>query len=446
MMRMRGVRRWALGAWVVTTVAAAAIEVPLEYVAEDMQGRSGYIPGGAVGIETTPEPPRGTWQLPELSGARQRYGLLELGGGQRLVIIEASEPEGFYTRLLFDTDGDGDLKEETGLVSGNSGESWAFWGPADIIVPVDGKETPYRLLFQAFRSEQYRGEELVTDVGLMARSLCAYRGSFDLDGKTYEVLLGDSMCNGTFTDRVAPIGVEQRRSVQETGRAAFERVFISGDRFALRAGGRPGYADTVYTSRYLHLNGTLYSVEIDIPEKRMTFEPADSPLISVKLGQEVDILLLTPAEAGGTSVMSFGRTDTVEVPEGDYIVSQYLSERQDPQGDRWRIMAAATYDTPACTVRGGGAEPVRAVFGEPYTPSASIGTVMDVRQDGTGEVELEFAAIGSAKEMVTMLSRVDGTKTSIPMSSRASSLPKEPTYKIVTEEGETVAQGQFEYG
>jgi hypothetical protein len=44
------------------------------------------------------------------------------------------------------------------------------------------------------------------------------------------------------------------------------------------------------------------------------------------------------------------------------------------------------------------------------------------------------------------LSRISGTASKIALSKTRISSPKEPVYRVITPDGETVAQGNFEYG
>lgn len=59
---------------------------------------------------------------------------------------------------------------------------------------------------------------------------------------------------------------------------------------------------------------------------------------------------------------------------------------------------------------------------------------------------MQFQVIGACGETVADLSHTSGTATKVAMSDRYTDRPKEPAYKIVTSEDQTVSQGKFEYG
>ncbi len=446
MVRIRGITIFMACAWIFSMAAmAAAIEVPLEYVTQSNDNRT-FIPGGGRGDEAKPEIPPGEWKLPEFTGAKQLYTIIELGGVKRLVVLEPSKEDGFYDKLLFDMDGDGDLAEEAWATASEFSTDYSNWEPFDLTIPVGGNNTPYRLAFQAYpmQIQDENGKLVIQRVQLICRTACAYKGTFELNAKTYRIMLGDGNGNGNFSDLAEPM---DKAKMSEMNRdMPYQPLYIRADLFVLSDKEQLDYYDTCPMGKYLYLDGALYTVAVDIPAKKMTLEPTPEPLATVKLGQEATMVQLAAANATKDGVMAYGVTSKVLVPPGDYMVAMYQSVKKDKKGDTWRMGAMATNETPIWTAKAG--ETVKTVFGEPYSPAVFV-YQWDKENFASGHsdgVRLNFTMMGKGKEAVNRLDRVAGSGDAIPMSATNNSRPKEPTYKIVTDDGEVVAQGQFEYG
>ena len=61
--------------------------------------------------------------------------------------------------------------------------------------------------------------------------------------------------------------------------------------------------------------------------------------------------------------------------------------------------------------------------------------------------DIELTIVGAGREVITELERVSGDgPSSIEMSARYTTRPKEAAYRITKPDGEIVASGSFEYG
>jgi hypothetical protein len=134
------------------------------------------------------------------------------------------------------------------------------------------------------------------------------------------------------------------------------------------------------------------------------------------------------------SVVVVAPSNTVKIPRDTYKILEYRVICNDPQGDLWCLAAQGTKDTPTFEV---GKEDATAQFGQPFHPQA------DIRKTSSG-VRLSFKLIGSADELVTEVTHLEGNRTKIPLTT--GNRPKEASYKIVTPESELVGQGTFRYG
>ena len=179
----------------------------------------------------------------------------------------------------------------------------------------------------------------------------------------------------------------------------------------------------------------------------MTLTPTDETLCPVKLAMDVDRLTLY-TEDGQRSVTMFEPPETVALPAGSYRLLAYQVLRADEWGDKWRVSARGSTETPFVDI--GGAEATGLTFGEPFTPVVSAPRWSIERwQRSSGksdELRLSFNVEGVAQELLSDLRRTEGKQTQIAMSRRSSYRPKEPSYRIIKTGGEVVASGSFEYG
>jgi hypothetical protein len=167
-------------------------------------------------------------------------------------------------------------------------------------------------------------------------------------------------------------------------------------------------------------------------------------LVSIRLPNKVETLvLLDGAYKAGTMMYRPGRS--VDVPEGEYRLLSYQLRCEDEQGDLWRLTARGTKNSALLTVRRGSQSAF--AIGEPFRPLVGVRElVLNTFQGRGGPAQLFLELRGRGDEMVSELTRIRGNKTRIPMSGNSVNRPKEPTFKVVKEDGEVVRQGQFEYG
>lgn len=422
---------------------AVAIEVPLVYEkhAKDEEGfwPRGYTMVQGLGLGLPP----GASSLPELVGRKPIHASVKLGVlNHFFVLTQQKKGDAFYSRLYFDSNGNQLLDEapiDAETVSG-PGETPASASFPTIEMDVDtgGVKTPYafRLFVRCWQPEMLdKGsqEDMLRSVMVNLMTQCTYAGVAELDGRKYKVVLGDSNCNGVFND------VMQEGGQNDKDPDSLLRQ--EGDLFCFGDSPDLSYYDTFLLGSSLWLRETLYDVNIDIAGKNLSITPSTNTVFNLKLPVETESLIL--AREGGGGIMAFRPGRELKVPEGKFVAARYAVLRKDKQGDGWRLLAMATNATPPVSVEKNGAE---LVYGEPFEPIVSV-PQWARQQAGSGEpVQLQFAVAGKGKERVVDLAHMTGNSTKIALSEKNTQRPKEPMYKIVTEDGETASQGTFEYG
>jgi hypothetical protein len=196
--------------------------------------------------------------------------------------------------------------------------------------------------------------------------------------------------------------------------------------------------------RYLAIGTDLFEVSIDIPGRRMSLAPIPGG-VTLRLPQPTQKLQLTPKDASG-AVMAFYSTDSVRVPAGSYFVSSYSLRQTDTTGDTWILQAEGANDPKYINVSSSGTAPLP--YGPPFSPRVTVFEWYrnEIIAGRRTDCPLSFQIFGKSGEVVTALQRVSGRGTQVPMSTKNSSRPAEPTYMILLSTGEVAAKGTFEYG
>ena len=424
---------------------ADRIEVPLEYVrypdVEDSD--SPFSHRGDLTLECLAKPPAGDWKLPELVGREPAFALAELAGSPRLFVLDRTEAGApFYDRLRCDTDGDGDLTDEQPILETDGLGIPGFFQPdaVDLTLDIDGKEQPYSLKLSVLHEEISIGEEVekidVEELELTVGGNCGLSGSFQVGGKSYQLLLAEDQVNGRFDDvfSLAPGVVQQpHRAFEATG----DLLFLTDEE-------KLDEYDISIVGTKLALSGELYDLAIDTERGVLTLTPGVAATATVKLPPGVARLFLSNEDSTEYLVL-YRPGREPRVPPGKYRLAGYQVYREDPQGDLWYLSATATPRSPLESVAAN--RGVEFPMGEPYIPEAIVPpeAYEAFAREKQERVEVEFSISGVGHEIVNDLQHVAGGKTKIELDATGLH-PVEPRYRIVTTKGKVVAQGGFEYG
>ena len=425
------------------TAVAHAVEVSLKYVKFPEKPES-YLPVGYVRLNIMTEPPAGEWKMPELKSKYSIYALVRLGDRNQLCILDCQNTsDAGYNRLYFDANGNHDLTDDpvfdgTLKLSRSKRNNRTIFPAVDTTIEVDGKQQPYSFLprlysysIEQLKKKGFTEENVNRYVRFSLIVNCYYSGKFQVNGKSYGVILGDRNCNGRFDDTFTV-----RRLDRSPRRFP---IRVEGDLFCITGGEKIGsYAEQVSGDRLL-VKDRLFDVSINTPENKLTLTPIDKNLAPISLAMKMDRVSLFTEDQKHFLNM-YQPDKEIRIPRGKYRPLEYEVLRKEKKGDIWRLCAAATVESPSVTVDEGRKSILE--FGEPYTP------FVDIRKGLSTLVYLTFRIEGKGKELLTDLSHISGNKTRIRLSKkkRFGHRPKEPTYTIRNASGKVVERGSFEYG
>ena len=283
----------------------------------------------------------------------------------------------------------------------------------DTEIKVDGAVLPYSFMpqvsgmgFEKTGDVEITEENIRRYVNCYFRINCSYSAEFQMDGQSYRIMLGDTDGNGRFNDRF---------SIPENFRSMSRMpVYAQGDQFYISGTGNFDYTDRLVCGDFLMVNGKLFEVEISTAQGKMTLTEVTEGLVPLKLAMETERLALY-SEVGEHCLNMYKPELTVMIPAGNYRLLSYQVFRDDEQGDRWRLSAGGSTESPVISVEQNSGAVLD--FGEPYVP---VVEAQNMRRGSTGEGEsdlpLLFNVEGKGKELLTDLTHMSGKKTKIPTS------------------------------
>jgi hypothetical protein len=425
---------------------ASALDVPLKY--EKMPAAldpNAFFPYGGGGVLATSVKPAGDWKLPPLITDKPYYALFTLGDKKHLLVTDKKNiGEKFFTRIFFDCNGNGDMTDDKpidGTVQDGGGAPPGDgyfnveYPQIDVTITADGAQLPYSVKLYLYGQMQSGG---VTEVHISFMVACAYRGEFTVGGSRYSFWLCDRDGNGRFTDHAK---IPDRKDAP-----AHASMYPEGDLIYLTDGRKLNYNDGLSLGDLLLVGGALFEARIEPSKGKMTLTEIRNGLSPLKLPIKPERLSLFTVD-GNHCLMAYKPAgDVIMLPAGKYRLMEYHLFRKDAQGDLWRLYAMGTKETPATAVapNSGAVLP----FGEPYVPVVDLPRGDYPPGAGGERTYLTFNVTGAGGEVLTGLTRLEGTATRIPLSKTRGreNYPKEPAYTIVKPDGEIVAKGSFEYG
>lgn len=391
------------GAW----AHAQAIGIALQYQTTNADEQFSP-PNGNGTIKLDVKPPSGV-KAPEAKGTVM-YGQITLGTRAYALALCADKQQRFSTCIV-DVNCNRDLTDDAPWVEPAN----VFPGGSDYLVQWNLRDL----------KSEVAGHEMPFDGGFMYQSGAptsgfvfasgSYAGEFTAGGKKYTFVLCDGNANGVYGEIVTMGGEGDVFLVGETG------AIDDMNRFAL--------------GKYVSLDGTLYEVATEPGAPKVILTPSKDGVQALPLALETQRLQLYNQESG--VVLSCYRPGAkVSVPKGDYRIDRYQLLRKDEAGAVWSLQAV-----PGQAPILAGADGKAVVYGEPFRPSVAV-----MKTSEAVSAELEFTIVGAGGERVDWLTRLTAQPGKIEMSAAKPDRPVEPMYRVVTPDGEVVAQGSFEYG
>lgn len=423
-----------LGMAVCLAAQAQTVETPLSYQ-EIERNAATYRPRGYLRVEMKDEPPRPV-RLPDWPGAVFRYFTFELGDTEVLGALGRRD-SGSKIRYTSYADGDGDgtfeVTSRTNTFEASNRKS--TWGvsssfePCQIDYELAGLRHKFSFNFSFSEQLEPTGKQVGnSSYGVMTN--CVYTGKVKVGGVEYDVAIGDCKVNGDFGDRLKE---------EYSG----EVLSPQGDIIVFSAEGKD--SSSFLLTEYVLFGEELYRLGIDFPKQRLWLTREERELAAVIL-EEVERLQLFDPDSG-SSFAAISPGPEIQLPLGRWKLVNYRLSRTTNEGDVWCLSATGTSKSPVWTVEG--PNPAVFEFGEPYETrlqETNLKLAPSEDEEGKKEYRLAMEAVGVAEERISSLYRLKGNGTGVPMSRRSVRAPKEPFWKIVTAEGEILAEGNFEYG
>jgi len=222
------------------------------------------------------------------------------------IALDRSDTSKVYDRLFIDSNGDGNLKDETAVTAHRSEPQHAYFGPVKVI--FEGKDGPiaYHLNFRLCD----HGRRI-----LWATPGGWYEGTITVGGKEKHCVLIDYNANGTFNDK----------SINANDR---DRIQI----------GEKDDKDTRFVGNYIEIESSLYQLEIAREGAYVKLAVAeDVNFGNIRLPESI-----TEFSAGGENGLFIlkPKKGTGLLPVGQYCIEHWAIERKDDAGSNWRLQGS----------------------------------------------------------------------------------------------------------
>ncbi len=304
-----------------TSTAPMRAEVfPLQYHSGNPSERGLSV--GMCEAVSLAAPPIGLW-LPRNAGTDPVFAKWEtpLAESGFVYLAATKGPDRRYESLFVDTDGDGNLADESPVKRNEQGWQDVF-GPIELVFPGQGPDLKYSIVVQA-RTVIYMSFPARNVTSLLVETACWYEGDVTLDGRTCRVLLVDEHCNGVFDD--------------------VSMTLEKADSIAIGEGDSEDVRQCCF-GKYIQVGGKIYHPIPRRTGEAIEFAPPE-PFAAgiVRLTGAATTLRL----AGENGDLTFDLVDgKTSVPVGKWIPKSWTLTREDAGGVRWTLEAV---DFPAKT-------------------------------------------------------------------------------------------------
>lgn len=246
-------------------------------------------------------------ELPEFKSAEVVFGKWKspmVNNGFLLIAIDKSKKNSPHDSLYIDSDGDGDLSDETPMTAYETDKYRSYFGPVKIIYEYEDEPVTYHLDIEFYSTKDRRR--------IYAYSGGWYEGSVTVGGEKKHCVLIDHNGNGRFNDK--------------------SNTFSKCDRIRI---GKKAIRDTKFTGNFIEIDGRLYRPEIAPDGACITLAKAeDVSFGTVRLDESV-----TEFAAGGENGLLSVTLEkgAAKLPVGNYRIHHWTIERKDGKGKKWAL-------------------------------------------------------------------------------------------------------------
>jgi hypothetical protein len=349
--------------------------------------------------------------LPEGVGGQASYFSISLGGQEYVLVIDNASP----AKLYVDTDGDGDLAEETPfpLPAAHPGQpedprAW-YLGPMEFKVAGQAPAS-------AIKAWAWVLPTTPTSRVYLYPARCR-SGKVKFGDRDCTVVLIDANYNGAYNDFFS-LPVKSLELLGDT----FE-VDLNGDgQFSMSL--EPPVFEVLYLPRMVEVDGAYYSIEVPADGVNLRVERVEPKTGKLAVGgAEADVLLVS--ESGFHPLKSTSAPWTL--PAGRYLPFRMLLKRADAQGVVWSL--------PVVVPDPAKAPLVEVAEGRTTTLALAPPTQARVEVQAAGDsLSFDFTMEGPAGLTYSAAVQKDGKQASAPM------------FEVTDDSGKVVLADAFQYG
>ncbi len=335
------------------------------------------------------------------------YSARTPGRTSLLVALDPSNPSHCYA----DTDGDGDLSDESPLPRGGTRRqgTTSVYQLGPVFVQARGAEAGSR---SALRVEVYKAPIGSPSVAVYPAGVMS--GRVTLGGRTYQVGVVDGDYDGRYD------GVLSASSGPTGG--DWLAIDLNGD--GRIDGDIYGAGEIMPLPKMIRVNGTYYGIEVAQDGSAISLLRTEPDVGVLDIGYpHAELTLLSDS---GPYRLS-GNGGRWQLPAGQYFTTSVRMSSTDSRRDTWTLQGEGnTGRLASFGIRGGETLSLRA--GPPLTIKT------EARSVGTGLVSIGCLVAGQAGEEY------------LPGVQKNGRLQKAPKFKIIDERGRTGVSDSFEYG
>jgi hypothetical protein len=213
-----------------------------------------------------------------------------------------------HDKLYIDSNGNGDLSDETAISAYRTTQNYTYFGPVKVIFQIEDGPVTYHLCFRFYGSADSNRKRLY------ASSAGWYEGDITVNGAKKHCVLFDYNANGTFNDKSLDPGDSDRIRI-----------------------GQANSQDTRFVGNYIEVDGTYYKPEIARDGACIKLaEAKDMTFGKVRLPESVSEL-----SAGGENGLFIVKPEkqVAFLPVGKYRITEWTVERKDDKGTSWKLQA-----------------------------------------------------------------------------------------------------------
>ncbi len=290
-----------------TSHAPAQQEQWLQYRSE----REVSVIGGSYqqSLELKSEKPSGM-ELPQFEGEDQLFAKWQspmIKDGFLWIALDRKHKNGLYDVLYIDSNGDGQLKDESPVGPYRTDQYSTYFGPAKVIFEIPDGPVSYHLNIRYYGYNEYKR--------LYISSGGWYEGEVTIGDQKQHCVLFDYNANGTFNDK-------------SLDAYKCDRIRI----------GAKNSQDTCFVGNFINIEGILYCPEVARDGAYVKLKKAEN----VKYGKIKLQESITEFSAGGENGLFNLKPEKgiCTLPVGKYRINSWAIEQKDDKDAKWKLQGS----------------------------------------------------------------------------------------------------------